>query len=790
MFHQGSYCSYNLDRHHHQHQQRPVYSTQHPRMIYNPYQQRIANSSRKYNLNASHKFEYGQSNANNKSSCIIDYSTDTDSFNSDRNNSILQEVFYEAKNYDTKFESNIDLILLLQKAFLNNSSKFYLIKKKTLFDFTSLHFSIDELNRLLKHIENLIEKCERTPLMQCVSDIPIKLTRGDGELFCKFVVEITLNCLKKLKKSEYNSEKALFLLDLLSNYTLYTQSCFLSDDLLQWISNLNFNQTLKTMFEHYSNINDCEFSLRKACINSILLTFINFTLGDDMILMNKRLGVIELAFKVLDKEDFFDKQRINDVELNIMLDNTIGFISNNTLLTETNLHELNDMCLIDRLKKHKMKLDEALSTYGKNNQLLRIVNSHILIILARLLNEDDIDKPKMSYQIVCTLLSLMNITIKQAAAENIESKFYYEYEIDGIKKIISLSILLECLLKICVSDQIKQIVSNLNGLETIINILKLDEDNKELCIELILSLCFIKSIKIKIQQDDSVMPIIQEEAVASKDVEISRLCRLVNDIVTGVIDKHIETKSAGTGKESCFKAMNAKSSIVMISYCNKDKEICKKLNDIFKSKGLKTWFDENNENILDSFVEAIDSAKCVLVCYSEQYKMNSKCRIEVEYALKCKKPIFYVKVASEYNIDGWLRSLIGNNCIIDVSNPDLNDNDSAIQKLIENIYSVVQMPVSKTGKLMKNEIKNEINESPVGMWSNKDVMFWFIKNGLVDWIEIFKEYDGPALLGLQYVQKRDFLYFCEAIESLLKEKCLRSSLAKKLSLFYAIDKNL
>ena len=78
--------------------------------------------------------------------------------------------------------------------------------------------------------------------------------------------------------------------------------------------------------------------------------------------------------------------------------------------------------------------------------------------------------------------------------------------------------------------------------------------------------------------------------------------------------------------------------------------------------------------------EAIENAKCVLLCVTEKYRQSVPCQLEAKYAMKLNKIIIPCIMQKGYGqIQGWLGMIMMDLIYIDFIKYDL---DIAIEKLL------------------------------------------------------------------------------------------------------------
>lgn len=105
---------------------------------------------------------------------------------------------------------------------------------------------------------------------------------------------------------------------------------------------------------------------------------------------------------------------------------------------------------------------------------------------------------------------------------------------------------------------------------------------------------------------------------------------------------------------------------IMLSYNWGSQKLVKRVDDLLRANGIKTWVDyrDMGPNLLDSMAQAVEGASCVVVFMTTKYKESPNCRKECEYANNFKVPITYVMAEKDYNPNGWLGLLLGSSVYI------------------------------------------------------------------------------------------------------------------------------
>ena len=117
------------------------------------------------------------------------------------------------------------------------------------------------------------------------------------------------------------------------------------------------------------------------------------------------------------------------------------------------------------------------------------------------------------------------------------------------------------------------------------------------------------------------------------------------------------------------KVETSKRGHLMLSYNHGSAEIVRKVRDLLKEAGYKTWFDEDDirGSIIDAMASAVEGAAAILVFYSEEYYKSPNCRQEAQYSFKLKKPIIPIRVQEKYQPEGWLGFILASELYFDLS---------------------------------------------------------------------------------------------------------------------------
>ena len=98
--------------------------------------------------------------------------------------------------------------------------------------------------------------------------------------------------------------------------------------------------------------------------------------------------------------------------------------------------------------------------------------------------------------------------------------------------------------------------------------------------------------------------------------------------------------------------------MVMISYNWAHQDVALSLYHNLTANGVNTWIDVYNmssaNNLAQAMGETIESAKMVLICFSEAYQKSLNCQHEALYAFDLKKTLVFAKFQEDFTPTGWL----------------------------------------------------------------------------------------------------------------------------------------
>lgn len=606
-----------------------------------------------------------------------------------------------------------------------------------------------------------------------------------NENFIKLNLKKGINCFQKMNPNDYTSDKAEYLIKIVHNLTNQISNYMFTDEMIEYFLSLEVHSMFYKLLKHYQMLDSSNIK-RNPMIKRIIGVLMCIS-RERICIENIKSGIFSIALDFMNNEKFLNQNKLNQHESIDLHNKIIRFIYAHTFIASLK-DDMDRFNVIDSLLKHKNELDNALSTYARNDNNLAIINIYLVSSLAFLFSDDQLDSLKISSEIVETLLNTLKKTNDQYSVNKPlkNSRFYFTYKINVGSNVISADTILKCLVRIAVNDCIKQKICELNGLEYFSIILEHSVDNWEehRTIELLLSLCFNENIKFKIKKDEKLLKLIETKSKSSQRNSVLDNCKQILQMVNYTLEERLENIK--------LNKSNSSEKHIMISYCHENKENCIKLNEILKTKGYKTWLDIENtfSSLLEGMEKAVGNASIVLLCYSDAYKRSSNCRLEAEYSLLCGKHIIPIRMQHKYRPDGWLKFLIGMKFYVDLSQCNISENDASVVKIIELIDMKLNGQPDANDNTAHTTItlNSDSKRSQIENWTNEDIYKWLNENNLNDFKEFFKDYDGLSLLALYEMKLNNYQYFCENVDKEILKKNLNIAFNSKLRFFKMLDK--
>ena len=225
-----------------------------------------------------------------------------------------------------------------------------------------------------------------------------------------------------------------------------------------------------------------------------------------------------------------------------------------------------------------------------------------------------------------------------------------------------------------------------------------------------------------------------------------------------------------------------KSFDIMISYCHREREICKKLYEELGRSGYRVWidFDQMHGNVMDAMAQAIEQSRTILICMSEQYRRSNYCRAEAQYAFQKQLHIVPILLQKHYKPDGWLSFLIGTLLYIDFTKHEYPKALDMLMKELElahkpftepsppkfeTIASLAMISGFKQSRSPAMTLPDNVQD-----WSEAHVQHWLTKNNLPQMTQLLSNMDGP---GLAYFSEYLIKNEPQQILALLQQDTLR-----------------
>lgn len=355
--------------------------------------------------------------------------------------------------------------------------------------------------------------------------------------FCIFNLEKVAKCLEKLEINEYETAKAEYLINIAVNLTHSIGIHWSTKDMIEWAVSLNLHKCLNNILVHY--LNDKYYNTRIFSMDCIIVTATNLTYYDISADKNINSGLFETVLNILVEESFLDQEKLLDNNSISLYNSVIMFIYSTLKCKEDVNENLFNLNLVDRLKQHKRKLNDVLSTYGKNNEILQVTNCMLFCSIIKLLNDETIKEFEISKQMINYFGKMINKINKQAPENAIHEnrKFYLTYGCHGSESYIYVDDILPCLIKLSSIDNVKEMILETNILVMIEAIFKsvfsqeVNNTDIKYSADLLISLCSSMNGKKFIKRNRRLLQLIE-----TKSSELSNTSE-AKHLLTKLIEK-------------------------------------------------------------------------------------------------------------------------------------------------------------------------------------------------------------------------------------------------------------
>lgn len=232
---------------------------------------------------------------------------------------------------------------------------------------------------------------------------------------------------------------------------------------------------------------------------------------------------------------------------------------------------------------------------------------------------------------------------------------------------------------------------------------------------------------------------------------------------------------------------------MMISYCWKNKTLCRQIHERLAHDGYRVWIDDKEMygSIVERMAEAIEKSQVILICMSSSYKKSVNCQAEAEYAFNRKKLIVPLIVESKYRADGWLGFIVGNKIYVNFADKLEDEFEAAYKMLVIELQhnginllpppSNIHYSVKELDRTQYEIPKPSLTETPtqiqpkkniyvplpaastqinyhhierIESWDETHVIEFLVGNNLKKLLPMLKDIDGQGLVELYRVYER------------------------------------
>ncbi|CAF1396021.1 unnamed protein product [Adineta steineri] len=459
-----------------------------------------------------------------------------------------------------------------------------------------------------------------------------------------------------------------------------------------------------------------------ACVTGIVTYLVNYTLIIDN--DNNQQLLFDL-FLIILHENFYKNIRLNwSTYETILIDSIICYLIiycfNNRLL----IHQF--LRLDDNYIKKLQNLIDIAQKYG--NRRIAIMSQLFLLILTSCTKNNDLSQT----------LFLQCITYIQISLENIHSYHYNR---------IPMSMFFKSIIHIMKCEHIQEIIAK-HYLNLFTNIIILYEKNNlyeniiyyestMIILTILWSLSFNESCKKNLKEtDQDFFNIILNINTTTNESSVKQAtCGLLYNLDILDVSQSISTTGDNFGKT------------IGISYDPSDYEIVQMIEQELNKNGHRVWttYDHMNDHFIPSFISIMNGTEYLIICLSDIYRVNNRCRTELLYATASGRRVLSWKVQAltddqEENEQIRIRAI---ETLLKRITPNESDNTQTIDTAHVNInVERRSTPTNFNRRRRTKEIMSLEN------WTNAEVLTWCQGIDLPGFLKLLANFDGQSVVKL------------------------------------------
>ncbi|CAF1282680.1 unnamed protein product [Rotaria sordida] len=536
---------------------------------------------------------------------------------------------------------------------------------------------------------------------------------------CTMAMGIHVNC------DENECDNAKFLLELyLSNYIIF----------INYILKQNQINTLNNL----------------SCLTGIITYLINYTLIIDN---NNNRQLLIYLFSLILHENIYMNICMNwSTYETILIDSIICYLIiycfNNYLLIQYIIQIDNNYI------KNLENLIEQAQLCG-NRRISIMAQLFLLILISSTTNNDLSEK---------LFLSCLNYI--QMSLQNIHSYHYNR---------IPMNMFFKSLIYIVKYDYIQEIIRH-QYLNLFINVI-INYENKNLydniiyyectmiTLNILWSLSFNENIKkILKQNEQNLFDIIQKINKTTNEMSVKQItCGLLYNLDQLDLSQHSIINDHNFGKT------------IGISYDPSDHKTVEMIEHELNKNGLRVWtiYDHMDDNFISSFISLMNNTQYLIVCLSDMYRLNNRCRTELLYATASGHQVLSWKVYTSTNnpdndeqirihaIETLLQRVIPN----DVENT---------QTILPSITDTEHINIHMERRSVLTNFSNRRRAKEIMSlenWTNTEVLAWCELINLPGFLKLITNFDGQSVIRLYEFCKQNSTETISLLNSDLHHIC-------------------
>jgi len=194
--------------------------------------------------------------------------------------------------------------------------------------------------------------------------------------------------------------------------------------------------------------------------------------------------------------------------------------------------------------------------------------------------------------------------------------------------------------------------------------------------------------------------------------------------------------------------------------------------------GHRVWttYDHMNGHFIPSFISIMNNTQYLIICLSEMYKLNNRCRTELLYAKTSGHRVLSWKVHKPTNNQDEDEQIRIRSIEILLNHITLNADEKIQTSISDTAYVYINMEKRSTpANFNRRQCTKEIIK--LENWTNTKVVTWCQSINLPSFLKVLKNFDGQSVIKLYQFCKQNSTETISLLNNDLHNLCKQDNIA-------------